>query len=49
MGSSTKPKYLGLNGRSLGVAITCILTFGFVLVGYDQGKSPVLRENVQVL
>lgn len=36
---SSVPKYLGLNGRPLGIAITSILTFGFVLVGYDQGMS----------
>lgn len=35
---SALPKYLGLNGRPLGIALTSILTFGFVLVGYDQGN-----------
>ncbi|KAJ9143432.1 Sugar transporter [Pleurostoma richardsiae] len=34
---SAEPTYLGLRGKPLGFAITAILTFGFVLVGYDQG------------
>jgi sugar porter (SP) family MFS transporter len=29
---------VGLSGKPLGIAITVILTFGFVLVGYDQGQ-----------
>jgi hypothetical protein len=33
MGASTTPKFLGLNGRPLEVAVAVILTFGFVLVG----------------
>ncbi|GAM86250.1 hypothetical protein ANO11243_042620 [Dothideomycetidae sp. 11243] len=37
MGRSDTPTYLGLSGRPLGIAISVILTFGFVLVGYDQG------------
>ena len=37
MARSNMPKFIGLNGRALGAAITVILTFGFVLVGYDQG------------
>ncbi|KAK5209483.1 hypothetical protein LTR96_000274 [Exophiala xenobiotica] len=37
MSSSNIPKFLGLNGKGLAFAITSILTFGFVLVGYDQG------------
>lgn len=36
---SSLPKYVGLHGQPLGIAITIILTFGFVLVGYDQGMS----------
>ncbi|KAL8678763.1 MAG: hypothetical protein Q9186_004914 [Xanthomendoza sp. 1 TL-2023] len=48
---SAVPKYLGLNGRPLGIALTSILTFGFVLVGYDQGvmsgviQTPLWLEN----
>lgn len=42
MSSSVVPNYLGLHGKALGVAITTILTFGFVLVGYDQGKHPFI-------
>jgi hypothetical protein len=38
MSSTNIPKFLGLNGKGLAFAITSILTFGFVLVGYDQGK-----------
>ncbi|KAJ5204617.1 uncharacterized protein N7498_005496 [Penicillium cinerascens] len=37
MTTSAVPKYIGLSGKPLGVAISTILTFGFVLVGYDQG------------
>lgn len=37
MSSSTVPKYLGLSGKPMGIAISTILTFGFILVGYDQG------------
>ncbi|KAL8749962.1 MAG: hypothetical protein Q9199_007368 [Rusavskia elegans] len=39
---STVPKYMGLNGRPLGIALTSILTFGFVLVGYDQVPQHLL-------
>lgn len=39
MAQDTIPTYMGLSGKPLGIAITVILTFGFVLVGYDQGKS----------
>ena len=46
---SSVPKYLGLNGRPLGIAITSILTFGFVLVGYDQGKSFLANINAAYL
>ncbi|CAK7202667.1 hypothetical protein SEUCBS139899_005393 [Sporothrix eucalyptigena] len=38
--ASTKdgvPKYMGLSGTPLAYAVSIILTFGFVLVGYDQG------------
>ncbi|KAF2114272.1 general substrate transporter [Lophiotrema nucula] len=48
---SVVPTFLGLNGKPLGIAITVILTFGFVLVGYDQGvmsgviTQPLWLEN----
>ncbi|EME79799.1 uncharacterized protein MYCFIDRAFT_37517 [Pseudocercospora fijiensis CIRAD86] len=35
--SSNYPKFLGMNGKPLEWTVTVILTFGFVLVGYDQG------------
>ena len=31
------PKYMGLTGKRLGLAISTITTMGFVLFGYDQG------------
>lgn len=37
--SSEYPKFLGVHGKPLEWVLTAILTFGFVLVGYDQGKS----------
>jgi len=36
---SAVPKFIGLSGQMLSIAITSILTFGFVLVGYDQGTE----------
>jgi hypothetical protein len=33
MASEGVPKFLGLSGKPLEVAVTTILTFGFVLVG----------------
>jgi hypothetical protein len=42
---SAEPTYLGLRGKPLGFAITAILTFGFVLVGYDQGKYNLLKTG----
>ncbi|KXT08887.1 hypothetical protein AC579_4669 [Pseudocercospora musae] len=35
--SDNYPKFLGMNGKALEWTVTVILTFGFVLVGYDQG------------
>ncbi|KAF2162688.1 hypothetical protein M409DRAFT_68976 [Zasmidium cellare ATCC 36951] len=35
--SSEYPKFLGVQGKPLEWTLTAILTFGFVLVGYDQG------------
>lgn len=46
MASTSKggvPKYMGLSGTPLAYAVSIILTFGFVLVGYDQGKLSLLH------
>lgn len=34
---SSGNRYMGLNGRPLGLAISTIATTGFLLFGYDQG------------
>lgn len=35
--TSNTNRYLGLHGRSLGVAVSVVATTGFLLFGYDQG------------
>ena len=46
MTAGNLPTYYGLNGRPLGILISTILTFGFVLVGYDQGLSIKINANL---
>jgi hypothetical protein len=46
MSNDKEPTYMGLRGKPLGLAITVFLTFGFILVGYDQGMFLSRVQNV---
>lgn len=36
------PKFMGLTGKSLSMAVTTVATTGFLLFGYDQGYVSLL-------
>lgn len=38
MSQGDYPKFLGFHGKALEYVVLVVLTFGFVLVGYDQGE-----------
>jgi hypothetical protein len=40
--SMASPKFMGLTGKPLSMAVTTVATTGFLLFGYDQGYVSLL-------